>query len=200
MYSNKVKFLGVVKGSLRTNLYNVNPYREIGLVDVYVSVEGTKQRFVMPMYRSSGTNSGKCKGDWYPILGIKECAGEFKEFNPIFNDFLNKSVEGHVDEGWIIKNLFFRTPLRYKSEDNIPVELKSLRGYGYTSHGYFLKELAIYVKNEFNLFNNLKCPKMDMYTYNDIIHDDKIYYAKNTMSQAEIMSSMLMDIVNELCS
>ncbi|EDT76137.1 hypothetical protein CBY_0391, partial [Clostridium butyricum 5521] len=42
----------------------------IGLIDVGIIYNESIERVTLPFFRSSGTNSGKIKGLWYPIAGI----------------------------------------------------------------------------------------------------------------------------------
>ena len=197
MYNNKVKFLGYIENSIKTNMYGIVPYREIALIDVVAEVKGEKQICRLPFYRSSGTNSEKVKGEWYPILGIKEAAGEFNEFSEWVNLLLNKWL-GKAEEGWLVKNIFFAVPVKYKTEEFIPSELKHLRGYGYASHGHFLKEVSQYIKQEFDLLNTEKCYEMNVSTYNDMIYSEDIYSKDNTVSQIEIFTLIVNDMFLEL--
>lgn len=194
---NKVEFLGYVKGSIRTNTYGYFPYREIALVDVWVDVNGETQRCALPFYRSSGTNSGKVRGVWYPILGIKEKDGEFCEFGQYVNAILNKNVKS-VSAGWLAKSIFFNVPRGCKNEDDVPDSLKHLRGYSYTSYGSFLKELSLIIKDEFESLNTKKCTQMNMEAYNGIIYTAEKYVPGNTMSQSEVFQRIIMAIVKEL--
>ena len=63
MYENIVEFVEMVENSVRTNIYSLNPYREIALVNVRIRIDGEEQICMLPFYRSSGTNSGKNKTD-----------------------------------------------------------------------------------------------------------------------------------------
>ena len=56
--------------SFRVNLYTTEPFRVIGLIDVNIEYDDSVERVILPFFRSSGTNSGKVRGLWYPIAGI----------------------------------------------------------------------------------------------------------------------------------
>jgi hypothetical protein len=80
----------------------------IGLIDVAISYYYGIERVTLAFYRSSGTNSGKVQGLWYPIVGIKIHTGEFTEFTKYINCVLTETTkDGYADEGWLAKSLFF---------------------------------------------------------------------------------------------
>lgn len=197
MYENIVEFVEMVENSVRTNIYSLNPYREIALVNVRIKIYGEEQICMLPFYRSSGTNSGKIKGEWYPLLGIKENDGIFDEFNSKAVNYLMNKITRTASRGWIAKSLFFVAPSKYKHEEFIPEEMYSLRGYSYTSHGYFLKDLASKIKKDFESSNTTRCRGMGTSEYNQLIYSDEKFY-NNKISQKEIFDLIVYDIVNEL--
>ena len=80
----------------------------IGLIDVAIRYYFGIERVTLAFYRSSGTNSGKVKGLWYPIVGIKLHTGEFTEFTKYINCVLTETTrDGCADKGWLVKSLFF---------------------------------------------------------------------------------------------
>ncbi len=94
--------------SFRANIFTTEPFRMIGLIDVVIRYYYGMERVILAFYRSSGTNSGKAQGMWYPIVGIKIHTGEFTEFTKYINCVLTESTkDGHADKGWLVKSLFF---------------------------------------------------------------------------------------------
>lgn len=87
--------------------------RYLGLVDVSAQVNGVDERLTLGFYRSSGTNAGKIKGQWYPIIGIKEESGVFNEFTNSQNFILNHTVRTGK-KGWLVKSIFFQEPYQEK--------------------------------------------------------------------------------------
>lgn len=88
--------------SFRVNLYTIEPFRVIGLIDVDIEYDDGIERVILPFFRSSGTNSGKIRGLWYPIVGIKLYDGNFTEFTDYINHVLtNTTRDGIAMEGWL---------------------------------------------------------------------------------------------------
>ena len=106
--SGSIKILKLYTDSFRANIYNTNPFRMIGIIDVGIIYHNNIERVTLPFYRSSGTNGNKIKGLWYPMIGIKMKDGRFTEFTPYINYILsNTTRHGEADKGWIVKSLFF---------------------------------------------------------------------------------------------
>lgn len=82
--------------SFRANIYNLEPFRMIGLIDVNVKYSYGIERVTLAYYRSSGTNNGKIKGLWYPIVGIKTETGPFTEFTDYLNHALAQATQRGV--------------------------------------------------------------------------------------------------------
>ena len=94
--------------SFRINLYTVTPFRMIGLIDVDIAYVYGIERVTLAFYSSSGTNSGKIKDLWYPIVGIKTTTGDFIEFTSYINFVLSCTTkDGIAPTGWLAKSLFF---------------------------------------------------------------------------------------------
>ena len=83
-----IRILEVYPESFRANIYTDDPFRMIGLIDVDIEYTYGIERVTLAFYRSSGTNSGKIQGLWYPIVGIKIKNGKFTEFS---SDIINQS-------------------------------------------------------------------------------------------------------------
>lgn len=106
--NNAVGILKIYPESFKANLYTIEPFRMIGLIDVDIIYNNSIEKVTLPFFRSSGTNSGKIKGLWYPIAGIKTVDGEFSEFTPYLNFVLSRSTKhGKANKGWLCKSLFF---------------------------------------------------------------------------------------------
>lgn len=98
----------VIPDSFRINLYTQKHFRLIGVIDVMIAFPMGNEKVTLAFYSSSGTNSGKIKGLWYPILGIKRYTGKFTEFTPTINDILTQTtLSGDAHSGWLAKSLFF---------------------------------------------------------------------------------------------
>ncbi|HHV08794.1 MAG TPA: hypothetical protein GXX75_00755 [Clostridiales bacterium] len=105
---NFAGIIGTYEDSFRANIYTRDPFRMIGLIDVGIRYAFGMERVILAYYSSSGTNSGKIKGLWYPIVGIKEYSGDFREFTAYLNHVLTETTkDGHAEEGWLAKSPFF---------------------------------------------------------------------------------------------
>lgn len=175
--------------SFRANLYSVEPFRMIGLIDVSIKYIYGIERVTLAYFRSSGTNSGKIKGLWYPIVGIKICTGTFTEFTEYLNFVLTNTTRmGMADEGWLAKSLFFST----KYDDN-----SMIRGFSNGMHYKSLLKIGealrdLYENNEFEEMNSL-----DGYELNSILTSKKIYQ-DNKHTQRENFEKFVEDIFNEI--
>lgn len=104
-FGNIIRFY---QDSFRANIFTTEPFRMVGLIDVAIYYYYGIERVTLAFYRSSGTNSGKTQGLWYPIVGIKLHTGEFTEFTDYINYVLTETTkDGYADEGWLAKSLFF---------------------------------------------------------------------------------------------
>lgn len=104
-FGNIIRFY---QDSLRANIFTTEPFRMVGLIDVAIQYYYGIERVTLAFYRSSGTNSGKTQGLWYPIVGIKTHSGEFTEFTEYINCVLTDTTkDGYAEEGWLAKSLFF---------------------------------------------------------------------------------------------
>ena len=106
--SKSSSIVKIYPDSFRINLYTVTPFRMIGLIDVDIAYVYGIERVTLAFYSSSGTNSGKIKGLWYPIVGIKTITGDFTEFTSYINFVLSCTTkDGTARSGWLAKSLFF---------------------------------------------------------------------------------------------
>lgn len=106
--ANTGRIVHIHEDSFRANVYSVNPFRMIGLIDVSIEYSHGIERVTLAYYRSSGTNSRKIKGLWYPIVGIKMTTGAFHEFPPYINYVLSATTRNGVGtRRWLAKSVFF---------------------------------------------------------------------------------------------
>lgn len=105
---NMKEIIKIHDDSFQANIFTRVPFRMIGLIDVDINYYYGTEKVTLAFYRSSGTNSGKVIGLWYPIVGIKLYTGQFTEFTNYINYVLTESTkDGYADEGWLAKSLFF---------------------------------------------------------------------------------------------
>lgn len=180
-----IEILGVYKDSFRANIYSINYFRMIGLIDVDIRYDYGVERVTLAFYRSSGTNNGKIKGLWYPIVGIKMESGRFTEFTELINYVLTQTTRGKGSrKGWLAKSLFF---------SHLEKEDEKINGFSSGKHyeslfkiGEILRDL--YEEWEFNHMDSLT-PKL----LNDAITSLEIY-PNNKHSQRENFERFIWDI------
>lgn len=186
--SNSIEILKIYSESFRANLYSNEPFRMIGLIDVSIKYIYGIEKVTLPFFRSSGTNSGKIKGLWYPIVGIKTNTGRFTEFTEYLNFVLTNTTRmGMADEGWLAKSLFFASEYTDNSR---------IRGF---SNGIYYENLLeigktlrdLYEKDKFQKMNSL-----DAYKLNSIVTSKEIYQ-NNRHTQRENFEKFIEDIFNE---
>lgn len=186
---NTMEIVRIYPKSFRANLYSVEHFRMIGLIDVSIKYIYGVERVTLAYFRSSGTNSRKIKGLWYPIVGIKTRTGRFTEFTEYLNFVLTKTTkDGVADDGWLAKSLFFSR----KHENGL-----RLRGF---SNGVYYESLLkigeilrdLYENGEFEEMKSL-----DAYRLNTIITSKKIYKGNNH-TQRENFEKFVENIFNEI--
>lgn len=108
MSNNSCSILEIYSDSFTANIYTVTHFRMIGLIDVNIQYSYGIEKVTLGFYSSSGTNNGKIKGLWYPIVGIKLQTGPFTEFTDYINSVLTRTTShGSAHKGWLAKSLFF---------------------------------------------------------------------------------------------
>ncbi len=178
------KIMGFYQDSFRANLFTTEPFRMIGLIDVAIRYYYGIERVTLAFFRSSGTNSGKVQGLWYPIVGVKIHTGEFTEFTKYINCVLTETTkDGYADEGWLAKSLFFRG-----KKDGM-----ELRGFSCGVHKEYLfeigKNLSFLYEN--NMYHLIK--EMDAKFINSTVTlNNKLY--NNTRTQRENYERFIHDI------
>ncbi len=183
-----IELVKIYPESFRANIYNVKPFRMIGLIDVSIRYPYGVERVTLAYYRSSGTNNGKIKGLWYPIVGIKIRDGSFTEFTPYLNYVLSNTTRSRrAKRGWLAKSLFFGH--RYTKGVNI-------RGFSNGRHyeflhgtGKILREL--YESNRFVLIKSLNAREL-----NNVVTSKEIY-PNNNHTQRENYERYISDIFND---
>lgn len=185
---NSMEILKMYPESFKANLYSVKPFRMIGLIDVSIEYVYGIEKVTLAFFRSSGTNSGKIKGLWYPIVGIKINTGIFTEFTEYLNFVLTNTTRmGMADEGWLAKSLFF---------SNQYADTSIIRGFSNGRHyenllktGKALRDL--YENNKFQQIDSLDGEEL-----NRILTSKKIYQ-ENNHTQRENFEKFIEDIFNE---
>ena len=179
----KVSIFKIYPESFKVNYYTKHPFRMIGLIDVDIKYGETIERVTLPFYRSSGTNNGKIKGLWYPIVGLKIYSGDFHEFSPYVNEIFSKVTEGgRAKKGWLAKSLFFRN-----SEN---------RYYpGFSGGKHYRKLLTIgrelrklYKERDYEIVSYLHGKN-----YNKKIYSEEVYFG-NKHSQKDNFERLIKDI------
>lgn len=171
MEKSSIKILKVYPESFKANIYSRKPFRMIGVIDASLSYHYGIERVTLAYFRSSGTNSGKIKGLWYPIVGIKTVAGRFTEFTEYLNFVLTNSTRGgEASEGWLAKSLFF---LDHDSNFN------GFRGFSNGKHYESLMEIGkilryLYEKNKY-----LKMYDLDAIQLNKMVSSLEIFPGNN---------------------
>ncbi|MBD7913415.1 MULTISPECIES: hypothetical protein [Clostridium] len=185
---SSIEILKIYPESFRANSYSRKPFRMIGLIDVSIRFVHGIERVTLAFYRSSGTNSGKIKGLWYPILGIKIYTGRFTEFTEYINYVLTNTTDrGRADEGWLAKSLFF---------SNNHTDRTKIRGFSNGIHYESLLALGKILRNLYEEEAYLKMNSLDADKLNNILTSKKIYI-NNRHTQRENFEEFIYHIFNE---
>ena len=183
---NIEEIIKIHEDSFRANIFTRVPHRMIGLIDVDIRYYYGTERVTLSYYRSSGTNSGKISGLWYPIVGVKLFTGYFTEFTKYINYVLTESTkDGNAEEGWLAKSLFFN--------DNNGEEL---RGFSQGVHKEMLYLIGYRLSHLFenNMYNIIK--DMDSEYINSELTLDKVLF-DNLHTQRENYERFIYDIYEE---
>lgn len=171
--------------SFRANKYTMKPFRMIGLIDVGIMYDEAIERVTLPFFRSSGTNSGKIKGLWYPIVGIKINDGRFTEFTPYLNLLLTVTTRnGTARKGWLAKSLFFGHSYR---------GLSMLRGFSVGMHYKNLLWIGETLRGLYEEGKYEKDYELNPMNYNSIIYSKKMYQG-NEFTQIENFEKIIEEI------
>ncbi len=161
------EIIRIYQDSFRANIFTKEPFRMIGLIDVAIRYYYGIERVTLAFYRSSGNNSGKAQGLWYPIVGIKIHTGEFTEFTKYINCVLTETTkDGYADEGWLVKSLFFSG-----NKDGV-----ELRGYSNGVHKESLFEIGTHLSYLYENNRYYLIKEMDAEFINSIVTlNSKLY-------------------------
>ncbi|NME83894.1 hypothetical protein HF850_12505 [Clostridium sp. SM-530-WT-3G] len=189
LQQNAIGIFKIYIDSFKANAYTVHPFRMIGLIDVDIIFNDSIERVTLPYFRSSGTNSGKIEGLWYPIAGIKLKDGKFKEFTPYINYVLSNTTRHRkANVGWLAKSLFFNTN---------PLDSSKIRGF---SNGRHYKSLywvgqtlrTLYEDGKFETMDSLTPEKLNKFV------TSKNVYSNNKHTQRENFEKFIEDIFNDV--
>lgn len=173
--------------SFRANIYNLEPFRMIGLIDVNVKYSYGIERVTLAYYRSSGTNNGKIKGLWYPIVGIKTETGPFSEFTDYLNHALAQATQrGVAKKGWLAKSVFF---------NDAYVPKNRIRGFSNGPHYEPLLEIGKTLTDLYERESYYEMVELDSQTLNGIVTSDRIY-PDNKYTQRENYNQLMAAIIN----
>lgn len=173
--------------SFRANIYNLEPFRMIGLIDVNVKYSYGIERVTLAYYRSSGTNNGKIKGLWYPIVGIKTETGPFTEFTDYLNHALAQATQrGVAKKGWLAKSVFFNDAYIPKNR---------IRGFSNGPHYEPLLEIGKTLTGLYERESYYEMVELDSQTLNGIVTSDRIYPG-NKYTQRENYNQLMAAIIN----
>ena len=185
--TDSIRILKMYPESFKANLYSSKTFRMIGLIDVSIQYAYGIERVTLPYYRSSGTNLGKIKGLWYPIVGIKTHSGSFTEFTEYINFVLtNSAIMGMAKKGWLAKSIFFAHQHAGTSK---------IKGFSNGTHNEVLYKIG---KNLRHLYTNENFYRMDSLnskSLNSIVTSKEILY-NNRHTQRENFEKLIEDIYN----
>lgn len=189
MPKNAIGIFKIYLESFKANVYTIHPFRMIGLIDVDIIFNDSIEKVTLPYFRSSGTNSGKIEGLWYPIAGIKLRDGRFREFTSYINYVLSHTTRhGKANTGWLAKSLFFNTN---------PLDSSKVRGF---SNGRHYESLYWVGQTLRNLYESEKYETMDSLTpekLNTFVTAKNIY-PNNKHTQRENFEKFIEDIYHNV--
>jgi hypothetical protein len=182
------EIIWIYDDSFRANFYTKEPFRMIGLIDVDIRYYYGVERVTLAFYRSSGTNSGKTEGLWYPIVGIKIHTGEFCEFTRYINCVLSETTkDGYAEKGWLAKSLFFSG----KDHNEKP------RGFSYGIHQNALYVIGMKLRSLYESNSYLLIEEMDARYINSALKSNKKSY-HNSRTQRVNFERFVKDVYQEI--
>ena len=185
--TNSIRILRMYPESFRANKYSSKIFRMIGLIDVNIQYAYGIERVTLPYYRSSGTNLGKIKGLWYPIVGIKTHSGSFTEFTSYINFVLAHSANmGRANKGWLAKSIFFA---------HRHGETSKLRGFSNGVHNETLLKIGKNLRHFYINENFYEMNSLDATHLNSIVTSKEIFF-NNRHTQRENFENLIEDIYN----
>lgn len=183
--SNSNAILKIYEESFTANLYTVNYFRMVGLIDVSIEYYYGIEKVTLAFYSSSGTNNGKIKGLWYPIVGITTESGSFQEFTPYLNFVLTKTTRsGFSKAGWLAKSLFF-----FGKNDNEEV----INGFSYGRHHDTLLKIGETLRDLYEVGRFTNSSLLVPHYINETL-TASVIYPGNTHTQQENFERFVQDI------
>lgn len=184
-YTNQI--IQVYPNSLRANTYTTHYFRMIGLIDVMIDYYYGVEKVTLSFYSSSGTNNGKIKWLWYPIVGIKTSTGPFTEFSPCINTILTYTTyNGTAQKGWLAKSLFFYNPMH---------RMATIDGFSYGNYQQPLYEIGKLLSTFYTTQQYYQIDTLDATLLNSTLLSNQIY-KDNLHSQRENYEHFITDIYN----
>lgn len=188
--NNSNQILKIHPETFSANIFSRRPFRMVGLIDVSIEYSYGIEVVTLAFYSSSGTNNGKIKKLWYPIVGIKTKTGEFTEFTDYINFVLTKTTsQGVAKKGWLAKSLFF---YRANLNDNSKIagfsngrHYESLLDIGKTLRKLYKKEAFTHIES------------LDGKSINSILMSNMIYPG-NKHTQRENFERFVEDILYQV--
>lgn len=185
---HSIRIMKIYPESFRANLYTNDPFRMIGLIDASIMYPYGIETVTLAFYRSSGTNSGKIKGLWYPIVGIKLNTGMFTEFTEYLNYVLSKTTKGQrAHKGWLAKSLFF-------SKKN--TDPSKIRGFSNGTQYHHLLAIGKKLKHSYKYKKFHKLKSLDAKALNNFVTSKEIYQ-NNNHTQRENFERFIESIFTE---
>ena len=189
MQENAIGIFKIYLDTFRANVYTIHPFRMIGLIDVDIIFHDSIEKVTLPYFRSSGTNSGKIEGLWYPIAGIKLKDGRFSEFTSYINYVLSHTTKHRrASEGWLAKSLFF---------NNTSMDPSKVRGFSNGRHYKSLYWVGQTLRNWYEENNYETIETLFPESLNKIV-TSKIVYTGNKHPQRENFEKFIQDIFNRV--
>lgn len=183
------KIVRIHTNSFTANVYTTNYFRRIGLIDIDVRFSYGIERMTVAFYSSSGTNSHKIKGMWYPIVGIKTMTGPFIEFpSPINNILTQTTRNGGAHSGWLAKSLFFYNPYNIYTDYD---------GFSYGKFYSSLLQIGTTLQKLCNQGRYINAPELDSASLNATLFS-LIKYSGNNHSQLVNYTNFISEIYNSI--
>ena len=184
-----IEILKIYPKSFKANLYSKKPFRMIGLIDVSIKYTYGIERVTLAYYRSSGTNNGKIKGLWYPIVGIKTHTGSFTEFTEYLNFVLANSTKiGTSNKGWLAKSLFFA---------NLYTDSSKINGFSNGKHYKSLLKIGETLRYLYEEKKFQEMESLDAVNLNSIVTSKEIYRG-NKHPQRENFEKFIENIFEDI--
>lgn len=186
---SSTRILKIYPESFRANVYSTNPFRMIGLIDASIKYPYGIERVTLAFFRSSGTNLGKIKGLWYPIIGIKTHTGNFTEFTEYINYVLAHTAKnGQAKKDWLAKSIFFANQAKKNPK---------VRGFSNGKHSKNLHKIGNILSELYENKKYVKMRSLNATKLNSILTSQEIYQY-NRHTQRNNFELFIKDIYREI--